>query len=73
MDGTKKNLPDSEELREYFDAPHRANFPRMITGVMFDVPAKLPVNYMRAPLQYPGAGDGHGVDQRTRAGRPFGA
>lgn len=50
IDGTKKNLPDSEELREYFGAPHGANFPQLITGALFDVLAKLPVNYVRAPF-----------------------
>lgn len=53
IDGTKKNLPDSPELREYFDAPHRAHFPQMITGVLFDVLAKIPLNYMRAPFFTP--------------------
>lgn len=50
MDGTKKNLPDSPELREYFDAPHQAHFPQMLTGVLFDVLAKIPLNYIRAPF-----------------------
>ena len=53
IDGTKKNLPDSPELREYFDAPHQAHFPQMITGVLYDVLAKLPLNYMRAPFHTP--------------------
>jgi len=53
IDGTKKNLPDSLELREYFDAPQHAHFPQMITGVLFDVLAKLPLNYMRAPFNTP--------------------
>jgi len=50
IDGTKKNLPDSPELREYFGAPHQAHFPQMITGVLFDVLAKIPLNYVRAPF-----------------------
>jgi hypothetical protein len=50
IDGTKKNLPDSDELRDFFDGPHHAHFPQLITGVLFDVLAKLPVNYMRAPF-----------------------
>jgi len=53
LDGTKKNLPDSPELREFFDAPHQAHFPQMITGVLYDVLAKLPLNYMRAPFHTP--------------------
>jgi len=53
IDGTKKNLPDREELRDFFEAPHHAHFPQMITGVLFDVLAKLPLNYMRAPFNTP--------------------
>jgi len=53
IDGTKKNLPLSEELEEYFEVPPRAHFPQMITGVLFDVLAKLPINYMRAPCHTP--------------------
>ena len=29
--------------------PPHAHFPQMITGVLFDVLAQLPVNYLRAP------------------------
>ena len=43
-DGTKKNLPDREELRDFFAAPRHAHFPQMVTGVLFDVLAKLPRN-----------------------------
>ena len=50
IDGTKKNLPDSPELRDYFGAPHQAHFPQMLTGVLFDVLAKIPLNYSRAPF-----------------------
>jgi hypothetical protein len=50
IDGTKKNLPASRELREYFGAPQHAHFPQLITGVLFDVLAKIPINYMRAPF-----------------------
>jgi len=53
IDGTKKNLPHSEELLDFFEAPHHAHFPQMITGVLFDVLAKLPLNYMRAPFNTP--------------------
>ncbi|MHB9075667.1 MAG: transposase [Desulfobaccales bacterium] len=42
IDGTKKNLPASDELSDFFDAPSHAHFPQMITGVLFDVLAKLP-------------------------------
>jgi len=50
MDATKKNLPHSEELQGIFEAPQGAHFPQMITGVLFDVPAKIPLNYLRAPF-----------------------
>jgi len=53
IDGTKKNLPASDELSDFFEAPHQAHFPQMITGVLFDVLAKLPLNYMRAPFYTP--------------------
>lgn len=53
IDGTKKNLPHSEELLEFFEAPSHAHFPQMITGVLFDVLAKVPLNYMRAPFNTP--------------------
>jgi len=53
IDATKKNLPPSEELMDFFEAPHHAHFPQMITGVLFDVLAKLPLNYMRAPFNTP--------------------
>jgi hypothetical protein len=73
IDGTKKNLPDSEELRDFFEAPHHAHFPQMITGVLFDVLAKLPLNYMRAPFNTPGAGNGFGTPLGTGARRPLAA
>lgn len=53
IDATKKNLPHSQELLDFFEAPRHAHFPQMITGVLFDVLAKLPLNYMRAPFNTP--------------------
>jgi Transposase DDE domain len=53
IDGTKKTLPASDELSDFFEAPSHAHFPQMITGVLFDVLAKLPLNYMRAPFNTP--------------------
>lgn len=50
IDGTKKTLPASDELSDFFETPHKAHFPQMITGVLFDVLAKLPLNYLRAPF-----------------------
>jgi hypothetical protein len=53
IDATKKNLPRSDELLDFFEAPHHAYFPQIITGVLFDVLAKVPLNYMRAPFKTP--------------------
>jgi hypothetical protein len=53
IDATKKNLPHSEELLDFFEAPHQAHFPQLITGVLFDVLAKLPLNFIRAPFNTP--------------------
>jgi hypothetical protein len=53
IDGTKKNLPASDELCDFFEAPHHAHFPQMAIGVLFDVLAKLPLNYLRAPFNTP--------------------
>jgi hypothetical protein len=53
IDGTKKTLPASNELSDFFETPHNAYFPQMITGVLFDVLAKLPLNYLRAPFNTP--------------------
>jgi hypothetical protein len=40
-------------LLDFFEATQHAYFPQMITGVLFDVLAKLPLNYMRAPFNTP--------------------
>lgn len=53
IDGTKKTLPASDELSDFFEAPRHAHFPQMSTGVLFDVLAKLPLNYLRAPFNTP--------------------
>jgi hypothetical protein len=50
IDGTKKTLPASDELSDMFEAPRNAHFPQMAIGVLFDVLAKLPLNYLRAPF-----------------------
>lgn len=46
IDGTKKNLPSSEELREAFGIPHEAHYPQRLLCAMFDVLAKIPINMM---------------------------
>lgn len=50
IDGTKKNLPDTASLRAYFEAPTGANFPQMISCALFNVLAKIPVNFIRGPF-----------------------
>ena len=51
IDGTKKNLPDSPQLRDCFEAPDGANFPQMLTCALFDVMAKVPLNVIRGPFR----------------------
>jgi hypothetical protein len=41
IDATKKNLPRSDELLDFFEGHHHAYFPQMITGELFDVLAKV--------------------------------
>ena len=53
IDGTKQTLPASDELSDFFEAPQNAHFPQMAIGVLFDVLAKLPLNYLRAPFNTP--------------------
>jgi hypothetical protein len=53
IDATKKNLPASPELLDYFEAPSHAHYPQMITSALYDVLAKIPLNYMRAPFNTP--------------------
>jgi hypothetical protein len=53
IDGTKKNLPHGEELLDFFETPSHAHFPQRITGVLFGVLAKVPLNYMWAPFNTP--------------------
>jgi hypothetical protein len=43
-DGAKKNLPDREELRDFFAAPRPAHCPQRVTGGLLDVLAQLPRN-----------------------------
>ncbi len=50
IDGTKKNMPNSKELREHFRMSQGAHFPQMLTCVLFDVLAKIPVDMMWGPF-----------------------
>lgn len=46
IDGTKKNLPHSEELVAEYGTPFGAHYPQLLTGVLYDVLAKIPRNLM---------------------------
>jgi len=46
IDGTKKNMPHSEELAEAYGIPHGAHYPQMLSCALYDVLAKVPVNVM---------------------------
>lgn len=49
IDGTKKNLPYSEELVKTFGRPSEAHYPQMLSCALFDVLAKIPLNLMWGP------------------------
>lgn len=46
IDGTKKNMPYSEQLAESYRVPHGAHYPQMLSCALYDVLAKIPVNVM---------------------------
>jgi len=46
IDGTKKNMPYSEQLAESYCVPHGAHYPQMLSCALYDVLAKIPVNVM---------------------------
>jgi hypothetical protein len=46
IDGTKKNMPHSEQLVEAFGVPHGAHYPQMLSCALYDVLAKVPINVM---------------------------
>lgn len=46
IDGTKKNMPHSEQLAESYGVPHGAHYPQMLACALYDVLAKIPVNVM---------------------------
>jgi hypothetical protein len=49
IDGTKKNMPYSEELAESYDIPHGAHYPQLLSCALFDVLLKIPLNVMWGP------------------------
>lgn len=46
IDGTKKNLPRSNELVDFYGTPSGAHYPQMLSCALFDVLAKIPLNMM---------------------------
>lgn len=49
IDGTKKNMPRSEALADYFGVPIGAHFPQMLVCTLFDVLAKVPIDLVWGP------------------------
>ncbi len=58
IDGTKKNVPHSEELAQTFGVPHGAHYPQLLSCALFDVLLKIPLNLMWGA---------HDVSERTMA------
>lgn len=46
IDGTKKNVPYSEELAQTLGVPHGAHYPQLLSCALFDVLLKIPLNLM---------------------------
>jgi hypothetical protein len=44
IDGTKKIMPYSEQLEAFFGIPAGSSFPQMLTCVLYDVLAKIPLD-----------------------------
>jgi len=44
IDGTKKNMPYSEQLEAFFGIPSGASFPQMLTCALYDVLVKIPID-----------------------------
>ena len=49
IDGTKKNMPLSEQLAEAYNVPYGAHYPQMLSCALYDVLAKVPINVMWGP------------------------
>lgn len=58
IDGTKKNVPYSEELAQTLGVPHGAHYPQLLSCALFDVLLKIPLNLMWGA---------HDVSERTIA------
>ena len=51
IDGTKKNLPNSPALVEYFGVPEGAHFPQLLVCALYDVMAKIPCDVIWGPYR----------------------
>jgi hypothetical protein len=45
LDGTKKIMPYSEQLKAFFGIPSSSYFPQMLTCVLYDVLVKIPLDF----------------------------
>lgn len=50
IDGTRKNMPWSAQLEEFFGVPQGASRPQMLNCTLYDVLAKLPIDGVAAPF-----------------------
>lgn len=50
IDGTKKTMPYSEQLEAFFGIPSGSSFPQMLTCVLYDVLAKVPLDAVYGPF-----------------------
>lgn len=50
IDGTKKIMPYSEQLEAFFGIPSGSSFPQMLTCVLYDVLAKIPLDFVYGPF-----------------------
>jgi hypothetical protein len=50
IDGTKKTMPYSEQLEAFFGIPSGSSFPQMLTCVLYDVLAKIPLDAVYGPF-----------------------
>jgi hypothetical protein len=51
IDGTKKNMPCSDELAQHYGVPYAAHYPQMLVCTLYDVLAKIPINGMWGPYR----------------------
>lgn len=49
IDGTMKNLPNSQELRDVFGVPYGGHYPQLLLCALFDVLTKIPIGMTWGP------------------------